>query len=99
MYVARKHTHMVLDRTGLTHQLADATPRADDERHTMFPEATVDTQMKGADGNFFTSLRGRFKPIPHNASLQNLQAHPGTTIYVCAIAEDPGMEKIVVLDA
>ena len=74
---------------GITHQLADATPRADDERHTMSHEAAVETQSIKSRRGFCPSLRGRFGPHPHNVSLQNLQGDPGTTICVCAIKENP----------
>lgn len=36
-----------------------------------------------------TSMRRRYGPYPRNVPLQNLQADPGTTIYRCAIKENP----------
>jgi hypothetical protein len=52
-------------------------------------KAAAETRSIKSRRGFWPSLRGRFGPHPHNVSLQNLQGDPGTTIYVCAIEENP----------
>ncbi|MGA7782598.1 MAG: hypothetical protein WCA85_33485 [Paraburkholderia sp.] len=69
--------------------MADATPRADDEQHTKSSQAAAETQEIKVAAKLSDIYAETVWTALSHVSLQNLQANPGTTIYGCAIEENP----------